>query len=145
MVVELSWRVGGAGDVDDVCLSAGSVLRCDVVGRILMKCFLSDMPELRLGLNEKLEDVTFHQCVNLSTFEAQKVVTFIPPDGEFELMRCVQASSRAVLGVLAAQAYTADSVLYPGLTGGPADVGFMVTISTFVPASPIAAVHACGL
>jgi hypothetical protein len=41
------------------------VLRCDVVGRILMKCHLSDMPELRLGLNDKLEDVTFHQCVNL--------------------------------------------------------------------------------
>ena len=41
------------------------MLRCDVVGRILMKCHLSDMPELRLGLNDKLEDVTFHQCVNL--------------------------------------------------------------------------------
>lgn len=65
----------------------GTVLRCDVGGRIVMKCFLSDMPELRLGLNDKLEDVTFHQCVNLSTYEANKVVTFIPPDGEFELMR----------------------------------------------------------
>jgi len=27
------------------------------------------------------------QCVNLGTYEANKVVTFIPPDGEFELMR----------------------------------------------------------
>lgn len=69
------------------CCLAGDMLRCDVVGRLLMKCFLSDMPELRLGLNDKIEDVTFHQCVNLSTYEAQKVVTFIPPDGEFELMR----------------------------------------------------------
>ncbi|GBF91132.1 AP-2 complex subunit mu [Raphidocelis subcapitata] len=67
--------------------SGGTVLRCDVVGRILMKCRLSDMPELRLGLNDKLEDVTFHQCVNLGTYEAQRVVTFIPPDGEFELMK----------------------------------------------------------
>jgi hypothetical protein len=41
------------------------VLRCDVVGRILMKCHLSDMPELRLGLSDTPEDVTFHQCVNL--------------------------------------------------------------------------------
>ena len=62
-------------------------MRNDVVGRIMMKCHLSDMPELRLGLNEKIEDVTFHQCVNLGTYEANKVVTFIPPDGEFELMR----------------------------------------------------------
>jgi hypothetical protein len=68
-------------------LSAGAVLRNDVAGKVLMKCKLSDMPELRLGLNEALEDVTFHQCVNLGTYEANKVVTFIPPDGEFELMR----------------------------------------------------------
>jgi hypothetical protein len=40
---------------------AGAVLRNDVVGRIMMKCLLSDMPELRLGLNEKIEDITFHQ------------------------------------------------------------------------------------
>ncbi len=28
------------------------------------------------------------RCVNLGTYEANKVVTFVPPDGEFELMRC---------------------------------------------------------
>lgn len=42
-------------------LCTGAVLRNDVVGRIMMKCLLSDMPELRLGLNEKIEDITFHQ------------------------------------------------------------------------------------
>lgn len=42
-------------------MCAGAVLRNDVVGRIMMKCLLSDMPELRLGLNEKIEDITFHQ------------------------------------------------------------------------------------
>ncbi|KAI8472032.1 MAG: Mu homology domain-containing protein [Monoraphidium minutum] len=76
--------------VEDVNLlvgATGGVLRCDVVGRILMKCHLSDMPELRLGLSDTPEDVTFHQCVNLGTYEAQRVVTFIPPDGEFELMK----------------------------------------------------------
>ncbi len=67
--------------------SNGTVLSSDVVGRIQMKCQLSDMPELRVGLNDKVEDATFHQCVNLSTYEAQKVITFVPPDGEFELMK----------------------------------------------------------
>ncbi|GLC40511.1 hypothetical protein PLESTB_000705800 [Pleodorina starrii] len=67
--------------------SNGTVLRNDVVGRLQMKCFLSDMPEVRLGLNDEMQDVTFHQCVNLGAYEAQKVVTFVPPDGEFELMR----------------------------------------------------------
>ncbi|KXZ55805.1 hypothetical protein GPECTOR_2g1355 [Gonium pectorale] len=67
--------------------SNGTVLRNDVVGRVVMKCFLSDMPELRLGLNDAMQDTTFHQCVNLGAYESQKVVTFVPPDGEFELMR----------------------------------------------------------
>jgi AP-2 complex subunit mu-1 len=65
----------------------GTILTSDVQGRIMMKCLLSDMPELRVGLNDKVEDATFHQCVNLSTYEAQKVITFVPPDGEFELMK----------------------------------------------------------
>lgn len=67
--------------------SNGTLLRSDVMGRIVMKVHLSDMPEVRVGLNDQVEDAIFHQCVNLSTYEAQKVVTFVPPDGEFELMR----------------------------------------------------------
>lgn len=35
-------------------IPAGSVLRCDVTGKILMKCFLSGMPDLKLGLNDKI-------------------------------------------------------------------------------------------
>ncbi len=32
----------------------------------------------------------FHQSVNLGRFNAERVVSFVPPDGEFELMsyRC---------------------------------------------------------
>lgn len=61
------------------------------------------MPDVRLGLNDKLlfenlgrevgkgkavemEDVKFHQCVRLSRFESDRTISFIPPDGEFELM-----------------------------------------------------------
>jgi AP-2 complex subunit mu-1 len=32
----------------------GNGLRCDVTGKILMKCFLSGMPDLKLGLNDKI-------------------------------------------------------------------------------------------
>ena len=35
--------------------SKGSVLRCDVNGTVLMKAFLSGMPDVKLGLNDKLE------------------------------------------------------------------------------------------
>ncbi|MEQ2199486.1 AP-1 complex subunit mu-1, partial [Xenoophorus captivus] len=84
------------------CVSAnGNVLRSEIVGSIKMRVFLSGMPELRLGLNDKvlfentgrgksksveLEDVKFHQCVRLSRFENDRTISFIPPDGEFELM-----------------------------------------------------------
>ncbi|MBA0831210.1 hypothetical protein Goarm_015690, partial [Gossypium armourianum] len=55
---------------------AGSVLRCDVTGKILMN-----------GKTIELDDVTFHQCVNLTRFNSEKTVSFVPPDGEFELMK----------------------------------------------------------
>lgn len=82
--------------------AAGNVVRSEILGSVKMKCYLSGMPELRLGLNDKvmfestgrtsrgkaieMEDVKFHQCVRLSRFENDRTISFIPPDGEFELM-----------------------------------------------------------
>ncbi|KAK2511515.1 hypothetical protein Q9966_016621 [Columba livia] len=81
--------------------ATGSVLLSEVVGSIKLKVFLSGMPELRLGLNDRvlfeltgrgrnksveLEDVKFHQCVRLSRFDNDRTISFIPPDGDFELM-----------------------------------------------------------
>ena len=45
--------------------------------------------------SSSLQDVTFHQCVNLGRFNTEKVVSFVPPDGEFELMkyRCQEGIS----------------------------------------------------
>ncbi|KFO76533.1 AP-1 complex subunit mu-2, partial [Cuculus canorus] len=34
----------------------------------------------------ELEDVKFHQCVRLSRFDSDRTISFIPPDGDFELM-----------------------------------------------------------
>ena len=33
-----------------------------------------------------LEDIKFHQCVKLNRFESDRTISFIPPDGEFDLM-----------------------------------------------------------
>ncbi|OMJ08968.1 AP-1 complex subunit mu-1 [Smittium culicis] len=82
--------------------SNGTVLSGDIMGAIKMKVYLSGMPELRLGLNDKtmfeksgksskgkaieMEDVKFHQCVRLNKFESDRTISFIPPDGDFELM-----------------------------------------------------------
>ncbi|KAF4358021.1 hypothetical protein F8388_008529 [Cannabis sativa] len=42
---------------------------------------------LLIGKTIELDDVTFHQCVNLTRFNSEKTVSFVPPDGEFELMK----------------------------------------------------------
>ncbi|CAK4081334.1 unnamed protein product [Aphanomyces euteiches] len=88
----------------------GAVLRNEVVGQVVMKTLLTGMPECKLGLNDKLtmqkgegatkaagqkrtqkeveiDDCTFHRCVRLGKFDADRTITFIPPDGEFELMK----------------------------------------------------------
>ncbi|KAJ1345984.1 hypothetical protein KIN20_000639 [Parelaphostrongylus tenuis] len=79
----------------------GTVLQSEIVGCVKMRVYLTGMPELRLGLNDKvlfegsgrgksksveLEDVKFHQCVRLSRFDNDRTISFIPPDGAFELM-----------------------------------------------------------
>ena len=69
-----------------------------------MRAYLSGTPECKFGLNDKLvidknergvsdavelDDCRFHQCVRLDEFDSQRTISFIPPDGEFELMKCV--------------------------------------------------------
>mmetsp|Transcript_15360 Transcript_15360/g.46368 ORF Transcript_15360/g.46368 Transcript_15360/m.46368 type:complete len:426 (-) Transcript_15360:441-1718(-) len=82
--------------------SNGSVARSEVVGALKMRTYLSGMPECKLGLNDKvlfetqgrggkgkavdLEDMKFHQCVRLTRFENDRTISFIPPDGAFDLM-----------------------------------------------------------
>lgn len=34
-----------------------------------------------------IDDVTFHRCVKLGQFDHDRTINFIPPDGEFELMK----------------------------------------------------------
>lgn len=86
----------------------GQVLRADINGKVMMKALLTGMPECKFGLNDKLimekeggaaaaagqlaagveiDDCTFHRCVRLGKFDAERTITFIPPDGEFELMK----------------------------------------------------------
>jgi len=93
-------------NVNVLLSNKGSILRTDVTGQIIVKCQLSDMPECKFGMNDKLlmskeprkggstsvdkgiaiDDIKFHQCVRLSKFDKERAITFIPPDGVFELM-----------------------------------------------------------
>lgn len=83
-------------------VALGTTLRADVDGHIQMRAYLSGTPECKFGLNDKLvidksekgisdavelDDCRFHQCVRLTDFDADRSISFVPPDGEFELMR----------------------------------------------------------
>ena len=87
--------------VDELISSSGNVLSSQVNGTVIMKNFLSGMPKVTVGLNDKIvlqnlgkdttnsiemDDLKFHQCVNKKKFENERIIEFIPPDGEFELM-----------------------------------------------------------
>jgi len=116
----ISWRKDGIKyrknelfiDVVENCnllmSSKGTILRNDVSGAIMVKCYLSGTPECKFGLNDKLlldneakmkksnvrragsgieiDDVSFHQCVKLGKFDMDRTISFVPPDGEFQLM-----------------------------------------------------------
>ena len=78
------------------------MLRSEIMGFVNMKSCLSGMPVLKLGLNDKLffeltgrttrsrtiemDDLKFHQCVDMNKFQNERVIEFTPPDGTFELM-----------------------------------------------------------
>lgn len=79
----------------------GYVLNSTIDGSIQMKSYLTGNPPLRIALNEDLvvgkgassgygavvlDDCNFHEVVNLDEFEASKVMTLVPPDGEFVVM-----------------------------------------------------------
>ena len=104
-------------DVNLLMSATGTVLRADVNGQIVMRAYLTGTPECKFGLNDRLlldggegvgpignrdgsqkatraaagsvtlEDCQFHQCVQLGKFDTDRTISFVPPDGEFELMR----------------------------------------------------------
>ena len=47
------------------------------------------MPDLSLSwMNPKIfQDVHFHPCIRLKRWNVEKILSFIPPDGLFELMK----------------------------------------------------------
>lgn len=86
----------------------GTVLRADVSGKLVMKTYLTGMPDCKLGLNDRvladkgassarrgggaqqaiaIDDINFHRCVHLTQFDADRTISFIPPDGTFTLMK----------------------------------------------------------
>lgn len=85
--------------INTVLNSEGGVVTCRIAGTIKMRAKLSGDPQISMSLNDHesgdshndkvahLQDFQMHQCVDLNEFSRSHTMKFVPPDGEFELMK----------------------------------------------------------
>ncbi|GFP92143.1 ap-4 complex subunit mu [Phtheirospermum japonicum] len=86
----------------------GYVLTSEIDGTIQMKSYLTGNPEIRLALNDDLyigksgisnygfsssgagpvilDDCNFHESVHMDSFDVDRTLSLVPPDGEFPVM-----------------------------------------------------------
>ncbi|XP_023060673.1 AP-3 complex subunit mu-1 isoform X2 [Piliocolobus tephrosceles] len=66
----------------------GSTVFAEIQGVIDACIKLSGMPDLSLSfMNPRLlDDVSFHPCIRFKRWESERVLSFIPPDGNFRLI-----------------------------------------------------------
>ncbi|CAF2850650.1 unnamed protein product [Rotaria sp. Silwood2] len=75
-------------EIDAIIDRNGATIMCEIQGYIDCCVKLSGMPDLTLSfVNPRLlDDVSFHPCVRLKKWESERVLSFIPPDGNFRLI-----------------------------------------------------------
>ncbi|KAH1244315.1 AP-4 complex subunit mu [Glycine max] len=81
--------------------SSGYILTSEIDGTIQMKSYLTGNPEIRLALNEDLsigtsdyrgsgavilDDCNFHESVHLDSFDVDRTLSLVQPEGEFPVM-----------------------------------------------------------
>ena len=76
-------------EIDAVLDVNGAVISYDLSGFIQAQSHLSGVPDLLLTFNEPqiIDDCSFHPCVRYSRYEKDGCLSFVPPDGNFLLMR----------------------------------------------------------
>lgn len=75
-------------EVDAIIDKSGSTVFAEIQGVIDACVKMTGMPDLTLSfMNPRLlDDVSFHPCVRYKRWESERVLSFIPPDGNFRLM-----------------------------------------------------------
>ncbi|XP_047945012.1 AP-3 complex subunit mu-like isoform X1 [Salvia hispanica] len=66
----------------------GNLVKCEIYGEVEVNSNLSGLPDLTLLFANPsiFNDVRFHPCVRLRPWEANQILSFVPPDGQFTLM-----------------------------------------------------------
>ncbi|XP_074661834.1 AP-3 complex subunit mu-1-like [Tubulanus polymorphus] len=75
-------------EIDAIIDKSGSTVCAEIQGYIDCLIKLTGMPDLTLSfMNPRLlDDVSFHPCVRFKRWENEKILSFVPPDGNFRLI-----------------------------------------------------------
>eukprot|EP00761_Pharyngomonas_kirbyi_P013686 gb/GECH01013715.1/.p1 GENE.gb/GECH01013715.1/~~gb/GECH01013715.1/.p1 ORF type:complete len:418 (+),score=84.00 gb/GECH01013715.1/:1-1254(+) len=75
-------------NVDCVLDSSGMCVSSEINGTIHVNCKLSGMPDVALYFKDSslFDDSSFHPCVRYAKYEQDRSLSFVPPDGVFDVM-----------------------------------------------------------
>lgn len=108
----------------------GSCIFSEVIGEINCYTQLSGMPILNLKfLNPKIfDDIHFHRCVKVLKWEKEKIVSFIPPHGDFLLLNYKISSQN----VIPFPVYIKHNINYESNNWGNLDISVDPSKSCFI-------------
>ena len=74
--------------VDAILTANNTIVHAEVYGSMECLCNLSGIPDLEISFHKPnlVLDAQLHKCVRISKFDKEKVVSFVPPDGNFTLL-----------------------------------------------------------
>uniref|UniRef100_A0AAV1TBQ1 MHD domain-containing protein n=1 Tax=Peronospora matthiolae TaxID=2874970 RepID=A0AAV1TBQ1_9STRA len=106
-------------EIDAIIDVSGRMISCEVNGLIQSNSRLSGVPDLTMVFTDPsvIDDCSFHPCVRYSRYERERVISFVPPDGQFELMQY-----RVQVNDLVPPLYCQPQITYNDKGGGTLDL-----------------------
>ncbi|KAB7497108.1 UNVERIFIED_CONTAM: hypothetical protein RMT77_004930 [Armadillidium vulgare] len=107
-------------EVDAIIDKHGGTITAEIQGKIDCCVKLSGMPDLTLTfVNARIfDDVSFHPCVRLKRWESERLLSFVPPDGNFRLFS-YHVSSQSVVAI---PLYVRHNISFREVGGGRLDI-----------------------
>lgn len=107
-------------EVDAIIDKSGSTVFAEIQGYVDCCIKLSGMPDLTLSfMNPRIfDDVSFHPCVRFKRWESERILSFVPPDGNFRLISYHMSSQNLV----AIPIYVRHSLIFKSGEQGRLDI-----------------------
>ncbi|CAN6575836.1 unnamed protein product [Malus baccata var. baccata] len=126
-------------EMDAIINRDGVLVKCEIYGEVQVNSQLSGVPDLTISFANPaiLDDVRFHPCVRFHPWEANQVLSFVPPDGQFKLMsyrvRKLKSSPIYVKPQLTSDAGTCRVSVLVGIRNDPGKTIDSITVQFQLP------------